>query len=64
MSSPPHPPVRSGGDAGLGVIALFRDQWLELPRGEGRAVYLTSAILIVAACSLILTAGDKHSEDS
>jgi hypothetical protein len=47
-----------------GVIALFRDQWLELPAGVQGAVYLTSAILIVAACSLILTGGDKHTEDS
>ena len=46
------------------VIALFRDQWLELPAGVKGAVYLTSAILIVAACSLILTGGDKHSKES
>lgn len=47
-----------------GVIALFRDQWLGMPAGVKGAVYLTSAILIVAACSLILTGGGKHPEDS
>jgi hypothetical protein len=44
------------------IIALFRAHWLELPAGVKGAVYLTSAILIVAACSLILTGGGKQSE--
>jgi hypothetical protein len=45
-----------------GVVALFRDQWLGLPSGVRGAVYLTSAILIVAVCSLILTGDDKDTE--
>jgi hypothetical protein len=36
------------------VIALFRDEWMALPAGVRGATYLTSAILIAAACSLIL----------
>jgi hypothetical protein len=47
-----------------GVIALFRDQWLELPAGVKAAVYLTSAIFLVAACSLIINGGAKRPEDS
>lgn len=42
------------------VIALFREEWVLLPAGVRAAVYLTSAILIVAACSLILMSGDKR----
>jgi hypothetical protein len=42
------------------VIALFRDQWLELPAGMKGAVYLVSTILIVAACSLIITRRDTE----
>jgi hypothetical protein len=46
------------------VVAAFRDQWLGLPAGVRAAIYLMSAILIVAACSLILTGGNKHAADS
>jgi hypothetical protein len=46
------------------VIALFRAQWLELPAGVKAAVYLTSAILVVAAYSLIINGGAKGPEDS
>jgi hypothetical protein len=46
------------------VIALFRNHWLEMPAGVKGAVYLTSAILIVAAVSLIMTAGSKNREHS
>jgi hypothetical protein len=46
------------------VVALFRDHWQELPAGVRAAVYLMSAILIVAACSLILTGGDRAARPS
>lgn len=46
------------------VVALFRDQWLLLPAGVRGAVYLTSAILIVAACSLILTRSEQDTDTS
>lgn len=46
------------------VVALFQQHWLELPAGVRGAIYLTSAILIVAACSLILMGGEKPAEKS
>ena len=41
------------------VIALFRDHWEALPAGVQGATYTVSAILIVAACGLIMTTGRK-----
>jgi hypothetical protein len=46
------------------VVAAFRDQWQGLPAGVRAATYLASVILIVAACSLILTGVNKHAADS
>lgn len=46
------------------VVAFFRDQWLLLPAGVRGAIYLTSAILVVAACSLILTRSEQHTDTS
>jgi hypothetical protein len=42
------------------VIALFREHWLELPAGVRGASHLTSAILIAAACALILATGKQN----
>ncbi|HEX5574589.1 MAG TPA: hypothetical protein VFX42_01845 [Gemmatimonadales bacterium] len=44
------------------VIALDREQWATLPAGIRAATYLTSAILLAAACSLILLGG-AHRDD-
>jgi hypothetical protein len=46
------------------VVAAFQDQWQGLPAGVRAAAYLMSAILIVAACSLILTGGNRHATNS
>ena len=46
------------------VIALFRDQWLEVAAGIKAAVYLTSAMLIVAAIGLMMRADNRSPEDS
>lgn len=46
------------------VVAFFRDQWVLLPAGVRGAIYLTSATLIVAACSLILTRSEQHTDTS
>jgi len=37
-----------------GLIALDRELWTELPAGIRAAAYLISALLIAAACALIL----------
>lgn len=44
------------------VIALDREQWGALPAGIRAATHLTSAILIAAACSLILTGGAQRDD--
>jgi hypothetical protein len=44
------------------VIALDREVWLELPAGVRAAVYLTSALLIVAACGLIMHGSGKQDD--
>jgi uncharacterized membrane protein YhiD involved in acid resistance len=46
-----------------GLIALDRELWTGLPAGVRAATYLTSALLIAAACALILLGGKKQ-EDS
>jgi hypothetical protein len=46
------------------VIALFRDHWLEMPAGVKAAVYLTSAMLIIAAIGLMMRVGDSSPENS
>ena len=46
------------------VIALFRDQWLEVAAGIKAAVYLTSAMLIVAAIGLMMQGDNRSPEDS
>jgi uncharacterized membrane protein YhiD involved in acid resistance len=45
-----------------GVIALDRELWTELPAGVRAAAYLTSAVLIAAACALILRGGSKQED--
>jgi hypothetical protein len=44
------------------VAALFREEWTALPTGVRWAAYVASAILISAACSLILMSGGKRSD--
>ena len=44
------------------VIALGRELWTELPAGVRAATYLVSAVLIAAACGLILRGGNKQEE--
>ena len=39
------------------IVALFRDEWQQLPTGVRGAAYFTSAVLIVAAFYLIITGG-------
>jgi hypothetical protein len=46
------------------VIALFRSHWLELPAGVKGAVYLISAMLIVTVVGLIMSGGNRRSENS
>ena len=46
------------------VIALFRGHWLEVHAGVKAAVYVTSAMLIVAAAGLIMFGGGRRSDDS
>jgi hypothetical protein len=46
------------------AIALFRNHWLDMPAGVKGAVYLTSAMLIVAAIGLMMRVGDGSPEDS
>lgn len=43
-----------------GAVAVFREGWQQLPAGVRMSAYIISGILIVAACSLILTQGEKH----
>jgi hypothetical protein len=45
---------------GIGV-ALFRDHWEQAPPAIRIATYVMSGILIVAACGLIVAAGDRSS---
>jgi hypothetical protein len=47
-----------------GAIAMFRDHWLEMPAGVKGAVYLTSAMLIIAAIGLMMRVGDRSPDDS
>lgn len=47
-----------------GVIAMYRGHWLELPAGVKGAIYLVSALLIVAVVALIMTGGDRRSDNS
>ena len=44
-------------------VALSRDLWAGLPAGFRMATYLTSAVLIAAACLLIVMGG-KQPDDS
>ena len=46
------------------VIALFREHWLEMAAGIKAAVYLISAMLIVAAIGLMMREGNRSPEDS
>ena len=39
------------------VVVLFREEWTAMPAGFRGAIYLISAILIVAVFVLIVTAG-------
>jgi hypothetical protein len=47
-----------------GVIAMYRGHWLELPAGVKGAVYLISAMLIVGVVGLIISGGDRRSDNS
>jgi hypothetical protein len=44
------------------LIALDRELWTQMPAGIRAAAYLVSAVLIAAACGLILWGGDKQEE--
>jgi hypothetical protein len=46
------------------VIAMYRGHWLELPAGVKGAVYLISAMLIVGVVALIMSGGDRRSDNS
>jgi uncharacterized membrane protein YdcZ (DUF606 family) len=46
------------------AVAMFRDHWLEMPAGVKGAVYLTSAMLIIAAIGLMMRVGDRSPDDS
>ena len=41
------------------IIALDREAWTTLPAGVRAAVYVTCALLIAAACGLIIRGGEK-----
>jgi hypothetical protein len=45
-------------------IAMFRAHWLDVPAGLKAAVYLTSALLILAAVGLIIRGDDRRPDDS
>lgn len=45
-------------------IAMYRSHWLELPAGMKAAVYLSSALLIVAVVGLIMSPRDRRIGDS
>lgn len=40
------------------AAAAFREGWQQLPAGVRLSAYIVSGILLVAACSLMLTPGD------
>jgi hypothetical protein len=43
---------------------MYRGHWLELPAGVKGAIYLISAMLIVAVVALIISGGDRRSDNS
>lgn len=45
------------------VAAAFRDQWRQLPPGVHWSAYVLSAILVGAACLLILTTGETQGSE-
>jgi hypothetical protein len=45
------------------IAAAFRDRWEQLPPGVHLFTYLLSAMLLVAACSLIFTSGGKPASE-
>jgi hypothetical protein len=42
------------------LIAFDREAWTTLPGGVRGAIYLTCAVLIAAACGLIIRGGEKE----
>ena len=42
------------------LIAFDREAWTTLPSGVRAAIYLTCAVLIAAACGLIIRGGEKE----
>ncbi|HEY8258145.1 MAG TPA: hypothetical protein VIG08_10885 [Gemmatimonadales bacterium] len=42
------------------LVALFQGHWLELPPGVRATAILLSAVLVIAACSLIFAGDDKR----
>jgi hypothetical protein len=45
------------------VAAAFRDQWQQLPPGVHWSAYIFSAMLIVTACTLMLTSSDEQGSE-
>lgn len=42
------------------VVALFREEWTALPAQLRAVAYFLSGVLIIAACGLIVTGGEKR----